>query len=69
MRRFRLTPEARQDIREIWAYIARDSVHAAGRVRQQIRDACRLLAQRPHIGHRREDLTTRPDVLSWPVYY
>ena len=28
---FRLSPEARRDIQEIWAYIARDSIEAAGR--------------------------------------
>jgi plasmid stabilization system protein ParE len=67
-RRFRLAPEARRDIREIWSYIARDSVEAAGRVRQEIRDNCRRLAQHPYIGHRREDLTAREDVLFWPLY-
>ena len=68
MRRFRLAPEARQDIREIWSFIARDSLDAAARVRQEIRDECRRLAQNPHIGHRRDDLTTREGVRFWPVY-
>ncbi len=67
MRRFRLAPEARQDIKEIWAYIAADSLEAATRVRQQIRDNCRRLAQDPGIGHPRDDLTTRADVRFWPV--
>ena len=48
---FRLSPEARRDIQDIWAYIARDSIEAAGRVRREIRDACRRLAQHPHSGH------------------
>jgi plasmid stabilization system protein ParE len=61
-------PEARQDVREIWAYIARDNIEAAARVRQEIRDACRRLAQYPYIGHPRDDLTSRKDVLFWPVY-
>lgn len=66
--RFRLSPETQQDIRDICGYIARDSIDAARRVREEIRDACRRLAQHPQIGHRREDLTTRQDVLFWPVH-
>ena len=68
MKRFRLAPEARQDIKEIWSFIARDSVEAAGRVRQEIRDDCRRLAQHPYIGHKRDDLRTREDVRFWQVY-
>jgi plasmid stabilization system protein ParE len=67
MTRFRLAPEACQDIKEIWTYIASDSIEAAGRVRQEIRDNCRRLAQHPGIGHRRDDLTSRADVRFWPV--
>jgi plasmid stabilization system protein ParE len=68
MRRFRLSPEAQQDIRAIWRYIARDSVEAASRVRRAIHEACRSLARRPGMGHRRDDLTTHPDVRFWTVY-
>ena len=68
MTSFRLSPDARRDIQDIWAYIARDSIAAAARVRCEIRDACRRLAQHPYAGHRRGDLTTREDVLFWPVY-
>jgi len=32
MTEFRLAPDARTDIHEIWPYIANDSVDAAGRV-------------------------------------
>ncbi len=63
---FKLSPEATQDIRQIWAYIAADNVPAARRVRLQILSACRRLAANPGIGHRREDLTDKP-VLFWPV--
>ena len=65
---FRLAPEARSDIQEIWSYIANDSLDAAGRVRRAFLDACRQLAKHPLIGHQRADLTTRGDVLFWPVY-
>ncbi len=66
MKCFRLSPEAARDIREIWAYLAQDSINAARRVRLQIFDACRKIAANPGIGHRREDLTNKP-VLFWPV--
>jgi plasmid stabilization system protein ParE len=68
MRRFRLAPEARHDIGEIWTFIARDNIEAAAGVREGIRDACRRLARHSYIGHRRDDLTTREDVLFWPVH-
>jgi plasmid stabilization system protein ParE len=49
-------------------YIASDNPDAAGRVRREIHEACRRLARLPGIGHRREDLTTQPDVRFWGVY-
>jgi antitoxin ParD1/3/4/toxin ParE1/3/4 len=64
---FQLSPEAAQDIAEIWAYIAGDSMQAARRVRLELLAACRRLAQHPGIGHRRQDLTDKP-VLFFPVY-
>ena len=44
MKRFKLSPEAAQDIREIWAYIAADSIKAARRLRLQIFDVCQRIA-------------------------
>ncbi len=66
MKRFKLAPEAARDIREIWAYIAKDSIKAARRVRMEIVDACQRIARNPRVGHSREDLTDKP-VLFWPV--
>lgn len=66
MKRFKLSPEAAQDIREIWSYIAADSVKAARKVRLRLFDACQRLAENPGMGHVREDLTDQP-VLFWPV--
>ena len=66
MKLFKLSPEAAGDIRDIWAYIAEDSVKAVGKVRLGLFDACKLLAENPAIGHLREDLTDQP-VLFWPV--
>ena len=66
MKRFKLSPEGAKDIRDIWDYIAKDSVKAARKVRLRLFDACQLLAQNPTIGHRREDLTGEP-VFFFPV--
>lgn len=68
MTRFRLSPEARQDIRDIWSYIARDSLEMAYRVRRTLQESCGMLARNPYIGHQRDDLTSRQDILFWPVY-
>ena len=66
MSAFRLSPEASQDIIEIYEYIAQDSIEAAERVRVELLEAMRGLAQMPGKGHRREDLTKWP-VLFWTV--
>ena len=68
MKAFRLSPDGRGDIESLWLYIARDNPKAATRVTTVIRDACRHLAEFPNAGHKREDLTTRTDVLFWPIY-
>ncbi|ETW93684.1 MAG: hypothetical protein ETSY1_38125 [Candidatus Entotheonella factor] len=67
MNRFRLSPEAVQDITAIWTYIAQDNVSMARRVRLELLAVCRRLSQNPGIGHRREDLTDKP-VRFFPVY-
>jgi len=67
MSQFRLSPEAARDINDLWEYIARDSLRAARRVRQELLAACRRLAAHPGMGHRREDLTDKP-VRFFPVY-
>jgi antitoxin ParD1/3/4/toxin ParE1/3/4 len=66
MKRFRLAPEAAQDVRAIWSYIAKDNIRAARKVRLRILGACQQLAENPRLGHTREDLTERP-LLFWPV--
>jgi plasmid stabilization system protein ParE len=64
MKRFKLSPEAAQDIREVWAYIAADSIKAARCLRLQIFVACQRIAENPGIGQSREDITEKP-VLFW----
>ena len=58
--RFVLHPEAARDIEEIWEFIARDSIAAASRVREEILEAVRDITHFPKQGHRRPDLTSQP---------
>ena len=53
---FNLSDEARQDLFDIWKYIALDSLDAADKVREDFYEAIHLLVERPAIGHIREDL-------------
>jgi plasmid stabilization system protein ParE len=65
--RFVFTEEAETQLLEILEYLAGESESAAVRVRDAIYDAAGKLAERPGIGHTREDLTERP-VKFWSVY-
>jgi plasmid stabilization system protein ParE len=51
-----LSPQARQDLHEIWEYIARDNIDAADALRDRIYNAIRRLEEMPGMGHGREDL-------------
>ena len=66
MKRFRVSREAAANITEIWEFIAEDNVAAAERVRRELQDAIRDLANAPGKGHRREDLTDKA-VRFWRV--
>lgn len=39
MRQYRVTPQARKDLKEIWEYIARDSIDRADMVLERIERA------------------------------
>jgi plasmid stabilization system protein ParE len=52
-----LTPQAEEDLYDIWSYIAQDSLDAANRVETEIYGACAFLASTPQAGHVRLDLT------------
>ncbi|HET6218489.1 MAG TPA: type II toxin-antitoxin system RelE/ParE family toxin [Acidobacteriaceae bacterium] len=52
-----LTPQAEEDLFDIWSYIAQDSLDAANRVETEIYGACAFLASTPQAGHVRLDLT------------
>jgi plasmid stabilization system protein ParE len=60
MTRYRFTPQALNDLFDIWSYIAQDSPEAADRVEEAIYDACELLARSPLAGTVRKDLTSLP---------
>jgi toxin ParE1/3/4 len=66
MKGYELSPEATDDLQEIWVYIANDNPTAADQLEDDIYAACELLAKNPRLGHRRSDLTDEP-VLFWPV--
>jgi antitoxin ParD1/3/4/toxin ParE1/3/4 len=59
MTRFVLTQRARQDIGDIWDYIAEDNIDAADRVLDALSGAMMKLAQNPGMGHWREELTDK----------
>lgn len=67
MSRYRLAPAARDDLTEIVTYIARDRPGAAKRVLARLRTAMQRLAERPGMGHPREDLADE-SLRFWPVY-
>jgi plasmid stabilization system protein ParE len=54
--RFVLTPAAQEDLREISEFIGQESPRAAQRMRTELREAMRRLAEMPGIGHLRDDL-------------
>lgn len=67
MRGYLVSPEANNDIFEIWSWIAKDSIELAERVDAELHEVFEALARMPGQGHRREDLTPRP-VLFFPLY-
>lgn len=67
MKRFVLSPEAAQDLNDIWEYIADNSLDAADRFLGKLHDQILALAQNPGMGHRREDLAGDRPLLFWPV--
>ncbi len=59
MKSYRLTPAAEDDLFEIWLYIAPDNRVAADQLEADILKACQKLADRPDLGHFRQDLTDK----------
>ena len=60
VKRFRLTPQAEEDLFEIRSFIAKDNFTAANQVEEAIYDACAFVGQAPICGHMRKNLTALP---------
>ena len=59
MKGFVLTPRAKQDVNDIWDYIAGDNVEAADRTLETLERAIVSLAKNPGVGHWREEFTDK----------
>jgi plasmid stabilization system protein ParE len=60
-----LSPDALQDLQDIWDFIARDNENAPDQLEDEFFNAFEKLAQHPRMGHTRADVTDR-DVRFWP---
>lgn len=61
MNSFILSPEAEDDIFEIWSYLANEvNVEFADQIDSNLFDAFAHLSRNPGLGHRRQDLTSIP---------
>lgn len=60
------SPAARQDLVDIWEFVAGDDIDAADRLFERLMEACRRIGSMPAIGHERPDLTSA-EVRFWPV--
>ena len=67
MSRYQFTPQATDDLLDIWSFIARDNPEAADRVEAAVYRACDLLADSPLAGRMRRDLTPLP-LRFWVVH-
>ena len=68
MKRYGLSPSARQDLLDIIDFIAVDNAAAARRMRDRFFAAFGLLSEQPGLGHIRDDLIARTTgVRFWPV--
>ncbi len=68
------SPRAKQDLSDIWAYLANNAGEAvADRVQQELVDRCEILAAMPEQGYLRPDLSSRPvrfvPAYSWLIVY
>ena len=52
---FVFSPEALEDLDDIWLYVSKDDITAADRAERKLRQAVELLAARPEIGHTRRN--------------
>jgi antitoxin ParD1/3/4 len=57
---YQFTPQAADDLLNIWSFIAHDSPEAADRLEAAVFRACDLLANSPLAGRIRKDVTPLP---------
>ena len=68
MRRYILSPEAQQDLRDIREYLLKEAGLPVSRhVMRRMNEALRFLSVMPGLGHLRQDLTDQP-VKFWQVF-
>jgi plasmid stabilization system protein ParE len=60
MKRWRFTPQAEEDLFDIWQFVAQDNLEAANHLEQAILGACEILASTPLAGAIRAELTRLP---------
>ena len=65
MKTVRLSDQAKEDLVEIWEYIAENNLPAADRMVQALVAQYKSLADNPNMGRSRAEL--RPDLRSFPV--
>jgi toxin ParE1/3/4 len=53
---FRISPRARQDLEDIWLFIAQDNLSAADRFNDLLLTKFKIIAHQPKIGRVREEL-------------
>lgn len=68
MKPYSLTDAAREDIKDVWRYIAGDNPAAASQLMREILDACRQLAEHPLLGSRKPRFTRKPHLRFFPVH-
>jgi plasmid stabilization system protein ParE len=54
---YAFSEQARQDLKVIWRYIAKDSIDAADRLESDFYKAASALAEHPYMGQLRHDIT------------
>lgn len=61
MRSYLLSPEAEDDIFQIWCYLAQEaSLQTADRIESKLYQSFGLITTNPGLGHQRPDLTQHP---------
>lgn len=63
--KLRISKQAREDLVDVWQYIALDSFENADKFVDMIYDKCTKLASTPEMGRKRDDLI--PGLRSFPV--